>query len=99
MREFRSYGSVRGALSNERPYREFPQRVQTGQKITVISGRTIAPANPGERQGNRAFRNETWSASKKWQMNSPAGEAITQTVFAAGPRASQPISSTRAGDL
>ena len=22
MREFRSYGSVRGALSNERPYRE-----------------------------------------------------------------------------
>ncbi len=23
MREFRSYGSVRGALSNERPYRDF----------------------------------------------------------------------------
>jgi hypothetical protein len=27
MREFRSYGSVRGALSNERPYREFRKQL------------------------------------------------------------------------
>lgn len=32
MREFRSSGSVRGALSNERPYRDFSRAKKTQNK-------------------------------------------------------------------
>ena len=37
MREFRSYGSVRGALSNERPYRELIDK-HSGPWSPVRSG-------------------------------------------------------------
>jgi len=43
MREFRTYGSVRGALSNERPYRDSrPQRA--GWK-PAVPGRATAREN------------------------------------------------------
>ena len=39
MRESRTYGSVRGALSNERPYRDrrFAKKKQTGKALIFVS--------------------------------------------------------------
>ena len=36
MREFRTYGSVRGALSNERPYRD--SRPQEARRMRAVPG-------------------------------------------------------------
>jgi hypothetical protein len=51
MREFRSYGSMRGALSNERPYRELIDRALGGIERHPLEDIEIAvPANvPGLR--------------------------------------------------
>src|SRR5829696_9223506 len=40
MRESRTYGSVRGALSNERPYRDHPDRrfAPSGHRLCVRTG-------------------------------------------------------------
>ena len=39
MRETRSYGSVRGAISNERPYREWKTIAQWAQGATLAPGK------------------------------------------------------------
>jgi hypothetical protein len=46
MREFRTYGSVRGALSDERPYRERPKSVETQQPPVEKTGRGGDEARP-----------------------------------------------------
>jgi hypothetical protein len=55
MRESRTYGSVRGALSNERPYRDpilvkmwfspaVPPRLKRGERVVTIVGRDAMDA-------------------------------------------------------
>ena len=51
MRESRSYGSVRGALSNERPYREFPRDFKGGNPVVQPSNDVDGAAHGiGEKQ-------------------------------------------------
>ena len=53
MREFRSYGSVRGALGNERPYREFsagidpPLGLPEGRPDQTNGGARPSAKDPG----------------------------------------------------
>ena len=48
MRESRTYGSVRGALSNERPYRDFslfpppPPHRTLEREFVLVAGRPLA---------------------------------------------------------
>jgi hypothetical protein len=57
MRESRSYGSVRGALSNERPYRESIDTVRSHQPSSAVrsssSTRTEAAPECASESGNR----------------------------------------------
>jgi hypothetical protein len=60
MRESRTYGSVRGALSNERPYRDaFCNASIDGDKLTfwdncaVVAGRSLRPLHSSSLPGSR----------------------------------------------
>jgi hypothetical protein len=60
VREFREHGSVRGALSNERPYREpsaspleMTQPIEPAPPVTILILDTGHPLNIGHCNGSR----------------------------------------------
>jgi hypothetical protein len=62
MREFRSYGSVRGALRNERPYRDHKRRRIDFQALSLC----IIPVQKYSAVSRR-------SSAKCWRRTRPGG--------------------------
>ena len=70
MREFRTSGSVRGALSNERPYRDYANPVvPMSSSMTPGDGRVFAPITPYR------FRSEA-----SWVISSAVRKAVAEAL-------------------
>ena len=75
MREFRTYGSVRGALSNERPYRDNQREKGAGRSPAAALGTILSV---------------TEHLRRNWFLNRP-DQAASRALRALHPRSSQAL--------
>ena len=70
MREFRTYGSVRGALSNERPYRDSGPLFPDKRACTIEKPQTCPVAAPAAARV-RAGRPRSQGVTCPWALLAP----------------------------